>query len=51
MSESHELFSSKNQKRIGKFKIKTPKNVWIHEFLCLRSRMYAFECGIDDKIN
>ena len=42
LDENHELFSNKNKKVIGKFKIETPKNIWIDEFICLRSKMYAF---------
>ena len=34
---------------IGKFKIETPKNIWIHEFVCLRSKTYPFNCGDDSK--
>ena len=34
---------------IGKFKIETPKNIWIDEFICLRSKMYAFKWGHDSK--
>ena len=49
LKENHELFSSKNKKVIGKFKIETPKNIWIDEFVCLRSKMYAFKCGDDSK--
>ena len=45
LDKNHELFSNKNEKVIGKFKIETPKNIWIDEFVCLRSRMYAFKCG------
>ena len=41
--ESHELFSNKNKKVIGKFKIETPKNISIDEFVCLRSKAYSFE--------
>ena len=47
LDENHELFSNKNKKVIGKFKIETPKNIWIDEFVCLRSKMYAFKCGDD----
>ena len=36
LDENHELFSTKNRKVIGKFKIETPKNIWIDEFVCLR---------------
>ena len=49
LDENHELFSNKNKKVIGKFKIETPKNIWIDEFICLRSKMYAFKCGNDSK--
>ena len=35
---------------IGKFKIEPPKINWINEFICLRSKMYAFKCGNDSKI-
>ena len=37
LDENHELFSNKNKKVIGKFKIETPKNIWIDEFICLGS--------------
>ena len=36
LDENHELYSNKNKKIIGKFKIETPKNIWIDEFVCLR---------------
>ena len=49
LDKNHELFSNKNKKVIGKFKIETPKNFWIDEFVCLRSKMYAFKCGDDSK--
>ena len=49
LDETHELFSNKNKKVIGKFKIETPKNIWIDETICLRSKMYAFICGDDSK--
>ena len=49
LDKNHELFSNKNKKVIGKFKIETPKNVIIDEFVCLRSKMYAFNCGDDFK--
>ena len=49
LDKTHELFSNKNKKVIGKFKIETPKNIWIDEFVCLRSKMYAFKCGDDSK--
>ena len=49
LDENHELFSNKNKKVIGKYKIKTPKYIWIDEFICLRNKMYAFKCGNDSK--
>ena len=47
--KNHELFSNKNEKVVGKFKIETPKNIWIDEFVALRSKCYAFKCGNDSK--
>ena len=32
-----------------KFKIETPENIWIDEFVCLRSKMCSFKCGDDSK--
>ena len=49
LNESHELFNNKNKKVIGKFKLETPKNIWIHEFVCLRNKMYAFKCDDDSQ--
>ena len=47
--ENHELYSEKNKKVIGKFKIETPKNICIDEFVCLRSKAYSFECKNKDE--
>ena len=47
LDEDHELFSNENKKVLGKFKIETPKNIWIDEFICLRSKAYSFQC-VDD---
>ena len=44
LDEKHELFSNKNKKVIVKFKIETPQNVFIDEFVCLRSKAYSFKC-------
>ena len=49
LDKSNKLFSNKNKKVIGKFKIESPKSIWIDEFVCLRSMMYAFKCGYDSK--
>ena len=43
LDENHELFSNKNKKIFGKFKIETPKNIWIDKFVCLRSEAYSFK--------
>ena len=32
-----------------KFNIETPKNIWFDEFICLRSKIYAFKGGIVGK--
>ena len=49
LDKNHELFSNKNKKVIRFFKIETPKSILIDEFVCLRSKMYAFKCGDDSK--
>ena len=49
LSENHWLISKKNRKVIGKLKIETPEDFWIDEFICLRNKMFAFECGNDSK--
>ena len=49
LDENHELFNIKNKKVIGKFKIETPKNVIIDEFVCLRSKAYSFKCKDKDE--
>ena len=50
LDENHELFSEKNQKVIGKFKIETPTNIWIDEFVCLRSKGSSFICKSKNKL-
>ena len=49
LDQNHELFSKRNNKLFGKYKSETPKNIWIDEFVCLRSKMYAFKCGDESK--
>ena len=49
LDENHELFSNKNKKIIGKFKIETPKNIYIDEFICYRSKAYSFKCKDNDE--
>ena len=50
LHEHRELFRNKNKKVIGKFKVGTPENIWIDEFVCLRSKAYSFKCN-DNKEN
>ena len=45
LEENHELFSTRNKRAIGKFKIEIPTNAIIDEFLRLRSKMSGFKCG------
>ena len=44
LDKNHELYSEKNKKVLGKFKIETPKNIFIDEIVCLRSKAYSFKC-------
>ena len=50
LDKDHEIFSNKNKKVIGKFKIETPKNIWIDEFIALRSKM-RLNLGMIVKLN
>ena len=47
--ENHEIFIIETKKITGKFKLETPKNIWIKELVCLRSKIDAFECGHESK--
>ena len=49
LDKNHELFSNENKDVIGKFKMETPKTVIIDEFVCLKSKLYAFESGEESK--
>ena len=49
LDKNHELFSNNYKKVVGKFKIETPENFWIDEFVALRSKCYAFKCGNGSK--
>ena len=49
LDKNHDFFSNKYKKVIGKFKIETTKSIWIDEFICRRSKLYAFKCGFDSK--
>ena len=50
LDKNHDLYSEKNKKVTGKFKIETPKNIWIDDFVCLRSKAYSFNVNIVMKI-
>ena len=47
LDKNHELYSNKNEEVIGKFKIETLKNIWIDDFVCLRSKASSFKCKND----
>ena len=49
LDKNHELCTEKNKKRLGFFKIETPLNIWIDEFVCLRSKAYSFKCKNNDE--
>ena len=49
LNKEHKLFSNKNKKVVGKFKIETPVNIWIDEFVALRSKAYSFKCNNTNK--
>ena len=49
LNKNHEIFGNQNEKDIGKYKIENSKSIWIDEFVCLRSKMYSFKCGNDNK--
>ncbi len=49
LDENHETFSNKNRRIIGEFKIETPKDIWIDEFVCLRSKACSFKCKNNDE--
>ena len=49
LDKNHELFSNKNKKVVGKFKLETPVNIWVDEFVCLRIKMYLSKCGNDNR--
>ena len=51
LDDNHEQFSEKNKKVIGKFKVETPKIIWIDEFICLRSKAYSFKCNDETESN
>ena len=49
LHDNHELFSNINKKLLGLHKIETTNCIWIDEFVCLGSKIYAFRGGNDSK--
>ncbi len=49
LNENHEIFGNKKKKVFGNFNFETPRRISIDEFVCLRSKMYAFESGDGSK--
>ena len=49
LDKNHELYSERNKKVIGKFKLETPIKIWIDEIVCLRSKAYSFKCKNNDE--
>ena len=49
LNKNPDLFSNKNEKDIGKFKLEFPYSIWIDEFVCLRNKIYSFKCGNDNR--
>ena len=45
LDKKHEVFSEKNEKVAGKFKIETLEKIWIDEFVCSRSKAYSIKRG------
>ena len=51
LSENHELLSNRNKKVRRKFKVETPKIIWIDEFICLRSKIFVLNVKMIVKTN
>ena len=49
LNKGHEIFSKISSKLVCKFKIETPKNIFIDGFFCLRSKAHSFNCGTDNQ--
>ena len=45
LDENHELFSEKNKKVIGNFRVEIRKSFWIDKIVCLRSKANSFKCN------
>ena len=49
LDETHERLSHKIKKVEGKYKIETAEDIWIDEFVCLRSKTHSIKGGVDVK--
>ena len=47
---NNEIFSDKNKRVTGRFKLETPRKIYIDEFLFLISKMFAYKCANDNKL-
>ena len=47
LNKEHILFSNKYKKTPGYLKIETPNSLYIHKFVCLRSKCYAYMTQLD----
>ena len=47
LNKEHRLFSNEFKKIPGYLKIETPKSIYIDEFVCLRSKCYAYMAQLD----
>ena len=51
LNKNRETFSIQSKKVIEQSNRETPNNIWIDKINCLGSKMYAFKCRNDSKIN
>ena len=49
LEENHGIFSNKNKNSIGFFKVGTPNNISIDEFVCFISKAFSFKCEDDNE--
>ena len=51
LNKDHKLFSNEFKKIPGYLKIETPKSLYINNFVCLRSKCYAYTTDLDGYSN
>ena len=47
LDENHELLSTMHKKAFGKFKIESPRSLWIDKLCLLRAKSFSFVFSID----